>query len=163
MPASGLPVDRGHAGNCSRTRSLRRGSFGAAVAPTKLPQRPDASVINETIPLFYIGRNKAGRWVAREAHGRSGGLFLFRRSALRFAREESEPVGCAMMFLSDPLELDVASQPDRTVLPFAAPRRPPRFAVACVAAAVAAGRQLVARLPRVFASPRLHRETIERK
>jgi len=147
----GLPIDKGRGVHCNRTKSLRCGSFGAAVTPTAMPQRPDAGVINETIPLFYIGRNKAGRWVAREAQGRSGGIFLFRRSALRFAREESEPAGCAMMFVNAPLELDIATQQGNTVVPFAAPRRPPDVAAALVAPAVAAGRQLVARLLRAVA------------
>ena len=42
-----------------------------------------------------------------DAEGRRGGLFLSRRSAVRFAREESEPAGCALMFLKGRLELDV--------------------------------------------------------
>jgi len=38
----------------------------APVAATKFPQRPDARALSEAIPLFFIGRNKNGLWVARE-------------------------------------------------------------------------------------------------
>ena len=71
-----------------------------------LPNRPDARVLNRVIPLFFIGRNKNGFWLAREAGGRVGGMFLLRRSAVRFAREASTPHGCATMFLVNTFELD---------------------------------------------------------
>ena len=74
-------------------------------APDALPQRPDRSALSESIPLFYIGRNRNGFWVVRSADGRIGGLFVFKRSAVRFAREESEPAACALMFVAEPLEL----------------------------------------------------------
>jgi hypothetical protein len=80
---------------------------GAPRAAAKLPGRPDDRVLNESIPLFFIGHNKNGLWVAREAGGQTGGMFLFRESALRFAGQNSLPSGCAMMFLSESLELDV--------------------------------------------------------
>ena len=80
-------------------------------AALKLPQRPDATVLSESIPLFHIGRNKHGFWVAREADGRSGGLFLFKRSAIGFARKRSAPAGgCAIMILTEPFELDLENQ-----------------------------------------------------
>src|SRR5579862_5658226 len=85
-----------------------------AVSTTaQLPRRPDSSALSEAIPLFYIGRNKSGLWVVREAAGGSGGLFLFKQSAARFARRQSEPAGCAMMFLAEPFELDVANRGGR--------------------------------------------------
>ncbi len=83
------------------------------VAPgteTKFPQRPDARAHSEAIALFFIGRNKNGLWVAREAEGRTGGVFLLRRSALRFAKKNSAPAGCATMFLAERFELDVQNQ-----------------------------------------------------
>jgi hypothetical protein len=87
-----------------------RKSFAAPAQVARFPQRPDASVVNESIPLFYIGQNRKGAWVVREAEGRSGGLFLFKQSAVRFARRQSEPAGCAIMFLAEPVELDIDSQ-----------------------------------------------------
>jgi len=75
--------------------------FGATPrVPAILPNRPDARVLNRAIPLFFIGRNKHGFWLAREAKGRIGGMFLLRRSALRFAQEASARHGCATMFVA---------------------------------------------------------------
>ena len=55
--------------------------------PAALPKRPDSGVLNRSIPLFFISRNRHGFWLVREANGRAGGMFLLRRSALRFAQE----------------------------------------------------------------------------
>src|ERR1700722_17280542 len=97
------------ADNEPKSIKLRR-SHAAQPAVVNFPHRPDASIINESIPLFYIGQNKKGRWVVRESEGRSGGLFLFKQWAVRFARRQSEPSGCAIMFLAEPIELDIDSQ-----------------------------------------------------
>ena len=64
---------------------LPPGHFDGAAAD--LPDRPDASVLNEAIPLFFIGRNRNGLWLAREAGGKSGGMFLFK--GWRFASPSS--------------------------------------------------------------------------
>jgi hypothetical protein len=79
----------------------------SAGATARFPRRPDAGVLSESIPLFFIGRNTSGFWIAREAEARTGGMFLLKRSALRFARRNSAPIGCATMFLADRFELDV--------------------------------------------------------
>jgi hypothetical protein len=78
-------------------------------------RRPDLGVLSESIPLFFIARNRAGLWVAREAEGRTGGIFLFKTSALRFAVRSSEPRGCATMFLAEHLELDLANRGNRLI------------------------------------------------
>ncbi len=84
---------------------------GAHIAgPTKLPQRPSAEILSEAIPLFFIGRNDDGFWVAHESDGRIGGIFLRKRSALRFANRSAQPGGCAIMFLSERFELDVENK-----------------------------------------------------
>jgi hypothetical protein len=70
------------------------------------PRRPDAGVLSKSIPLFFIGRNRNGLWVAREAEGRTGGIFLLKQSALLFTQKHSAPVGCATMFLTESIELD---------------------------------------------------------
>jgi len=88
---------------------------GAASTITKFPRWPDSGAFSGSIPLFFIGRNSRGFWVAREAEGRTGGLFLFRRSALRFAEKSSAPLGCATMFLAEPFELDVENRGSRLV------------------------------------------------
>jgi hypothetical protein len=84
---------------------LVRGASASTVS--KFPRRPDRSILSESIPLYFIGRNKAGLWVAREAEGRAGGIFLLKRSALRFVATHGTLAGCATMLLSERIELDV--------------------------------------------------------
>jgi hypothetical protein len=74
---------------------------------TVFPQRPNSGVLSESIPLFFIGRSRFGLWLVREAQGRTGGVFLFKRSALRFANKSSTPASYATMHLNERLELDV--------------------------------------------------------
>ena len=90
----------------SRVRSQSPASSAAA---TGFPRRPGPGVLSESIPLFFVARNKAGFWIAREAEGRIGGVFLVRRSAQRFALKHGALTGCATMFLMDRFELDVAN------------------------------------------------------
>jgi hypothetical protein len=72
------------------------------------PFRPlDAGIVSDAIPAFFIGRNGDGFWVARDAKGRTGGLFLFKASAVSFARTQSGPAGCATIFPADRFELDL--------------------------------------------------------
>jgi len=70
----------------------------------------DPNVLSETIPAFFIGRNRAGLWVAREAKGRIGGIFLLKNSALSFAHAQSRPVACATIFPSERFELDLENE-----------------------------------------------------
>ena len=139
----------------------------ASAAATQLPRRPDASALSEAIPLFYIGRNKYGVWVARAAEGPSGGLFLFKQSAARFARKQSEPAGCAMMFLAEPFELDVENQGSRIAGLLAAAsevvaRRAPLLC-SFVGSVVAEWRKLIAEISDAFAAHRRHRDAIEKE
>jgi hypothetical protein len=70
----------------------------------------DPSIVSDSIPSFFIGRNSAGFWVAREATGRIGGLFVLKRSALSFAHAQSRPAGCAAIFPTEPFELDLENE-----------------------------------------------------
>jgi hypothetical protein len=70
----------------------------------------DPGIVNEAIPAFFIGRNKEGFWVARDAKGRIGGIFLLENSALSFARRNSRPAGCATIFPSERFELDLENK-----------------------------------------------------
>jgi len=70
----------------------------------------DPDVVSAAIPAFFIGRNRAGLWVAREAHGRVGGLFLFKSSAVDFANRRSAPARCALVFPTETFELDVENR-----------------------------------------------------
>jgi len=84
--------------------------MAALPTATRLPQPPDPSALSEAIPLFFIGRNKDGFWVARNADGSVGGIFLLKRSALRFANKNTEAGACATMFVSEGFELDIANK-----------------------------------------------------
>ena len=88
----------------------KRPTSPSAAKTPKIPQRPNPQALSESIPLFFVARNDNGFWVVREAEGRSGGIFLFKRSAVRFAENNSAPVGCATMFPTEQLELDVKNQ-----------------------------------------------------
>jgi hypothetical protein len=70
----------------------------------------DPDVVSAAIPAFFIGRNSAGLWVAREANGRVGGLFLFKISAVDFANRQSAPARCALVFPTETFELDVENR-----------------------------------------------------
>ena len=154
-----------YAGHGQGAATPRR-PFAAPATATQLPRRPDASALSEAIPLFYIGRNKNGVWVVREAEGRSGGLFFLKQSAVRFARRQSEPSGCAMMFLDEPIELEVATQVGRHAMPESATEKAARQApsvVAVIWSAVAEWRKLMARVSCGLASERRNRAAIEKE
>ena len=90
---------------------------------TKLPRRPDPSILSDAIPLFFIGQNRDGFWVARDADGRVGGIFVLKQSALQFADNNAPPVGCAKMFLSERFELDIENKGNSLIAYLGAVRR----------------------------------------
>jgi hypothetical protein len=143
----------------------RAGALHAAVPATKFPRRPDAGVLSESIPLYFIARNRHGFWVAREADGRGGGIFLRQRAAIGFAVRSSEPSGCATMVLKEKVELDVANQGSRLVAQLAAAvdivtRRAPNVA-GFVGSMIAEWRKLVKQISGALASERKHRAALE--
>jgi hypothetical protein len=152
------------ADNKPKSIKLRR-SHAAPPAVVNFPHRPDASIINESIPLFYIGQNKKGRWVVRESEGRSGGLFLFKQWAVRFARRQSEPFGCAIMFLAEPIELDIDSQGRcASLVPSAKSWSHPLSSVGNLATALAdVWRRFSALVSRNIVAQRRNRAAIERE
>ena len=70
----------------------------------------DPNVVNDSIPAFFIGRNADGLWVAREAKGRIGGLFILKRTAVSFAHEQGGAAVCATIFPSVQIELDLENE-----------------------------------------------------
>jgi hypothetical protein len=98
------------------TAATERESERSGILPTESPtviaqfQPLDPAVVNEAIPAFFIGRNKEGFWVARDAKGRIGGIFLLENSALSFAKRNSRPAGCATIFPSERIELDLENK-----------------------------------------------------
>ncbi len=133
----------------------------------QLPPRPDSSVLNDSIPLFFIGRNAAGCWVARESEGRCGGLFLLRRSAVRYAKTSSAPAVCATMLLNTPLELDLPNRgsrlADSLAVAIAIAERYTPLLVKFLRMAAAEWRNLVQQISRALASERRNRDTIEKE
>jgi hypothetical protein len=75
--------------------------------------RPGPEVVNASIPVFFIGRNRHGLWVARDAEGRHGGIFWRQQSALDFAHRSARPTGCAAVFPQVPFELDIENAGNR--------------------------------------------------
>jgi hypothetical protein len=99
------------------TATLERGGERQPISPADQPatvtapfRRLDPDILNETIPAFFVGRNREGFWVARDVNGRIGGIFLLENSALSFARRNSGAAGCATIYLSERFELDLKNQ-----------------------------------------------------
>jgi hypothetical protein len=91
-------------------RESEHSGISSADAPTTVAAqfRPlDPGIVNETIPAFFIGRNMEGFWIARDANGQIGGIFLLKDSAVSFARKNSPPTGYATIFPSERIELDL--------------------------------------------------------
>ena len=102
-------------GCCNGRESERSGILPTDESPTVTAQfRPfDPGIISDAIPAFFIGRNKEGFWVARDANGQIGGIFLHENSALSFAKRNSRPAGCATIFPSERFELDLENRGNR--------------------------------------------------
>jgi hypothetical protein len=97
--------------------SAAAGQDSARIWPADQPptvaapfQRLDPGIVNEAIPAFFIGRNRQGFWVARDANGTIGGIFLFESSAVEFAKRSSHPLACATIYPSERFELDQENQ-----------------------------------------------------
>jgi hypothetical protein len=127
--------------------------------------RPDDTVLSDSIPLFFIGRNQNGFWVAREAAGRCGGIFLFRSSAARFARRNSLAGGGATILVEHPIELELPNNGGRLVGLIATTidivKRHAPFVRNVIEVAVAQWRKLDLRISRTLAGHRRNRKAIE--
>jgi hypothetical protein len=62
-------------------------------------------------PLFMIGQDEQGHWVAQELNGVCGGLFVNRDAALRYVRSENGRRPQAVVMVSGILELDMKQKP----------------------------------------------------
>jgi hypothetical protein len=61
--------------------------------------------------LFFIGKNSRGNWVVQDQHHLSGGLFIDRAAALRFALFENGNQRQSVIMVPGVLELDLNSSP----------------------------------------------------
>ncbi len=122
-------------------------------------------MLSKSIPLFFISRDTDGFWIACEADFRIGGIFLSRRSALRFAERCSGPTRCATMTLSGPHSLDIENRGN----PLVARLRPRRRSVRrlgsrfriLAGAVYAAARRIGARWSRAYMEDRMLRAAME--
>lgn len=89
---------------CGVLRADRPGAITAQFRPL------DPGILNDSIPACFIGRNMEGFWVARDVNGQFGGIFLLENSALSFARQNSRPAGCATIYPSERIELDLENK-----------------------------------------------------
>jgi len=92
------------------TRPLPARNESLCAADTPL-LRPGPQDLSETIPVFFIGRNTHGHWVARGADGKSGGLFWRKQAAIRFARRSVWPARC--VFGQKPTTVSTPSSPPK--------------------------------------------------
>lgn len=85
----------------------------SGIRAARLFARPDASVLDPVIPVFFIGRNADRLWVVRNADARCGGLFFLRSSAMHYALRARLSFAPAVITLSDRVELDVVNSGNR--------------------------------------------------
>ena len=60
-------------------------------------------------PIFMIGRDSRGNWVAQEQSGARGGLFVDRAGAMKFAKFESGDHPHAVVWVNGILELNTSA------------------------------------------------------
>jgi len=60
-----------------------------------------------TTPLFLVGKDSLGRWVAQKQHGKTGGLFATRAAAIKFALFENGRRPDAIVSVPGVFELDM--------------------------------------------------------
>lgn len=97
--------------------------MGAMTCAATPFQRPGPDVLNKTIPAVFIGRNRDGLWVARDAEAKFGGLFWRKQAALDFAKASTAASGCAIVFPQRRFELDLPNHGNPLVTFLAAARR----------------------------------------
>jgi hypothetical protein len=161
-----LPKKTAFSKDVAATRLIVENRKQPTGGPRNFPQRPNLQVLSEAIPLFYICQNRHGFWVARDAGGRTGGVFLRKQSALRFVQRQSA-TGCAIMQLNEPIELDIENQGNRIAAPLGAiidlaTRRLPLL-TEFVGMVVTEWHKLVAQITGTLASGRRHRAAAERE
>lgn len=67
---------------------------------------PDLATLSpDPATPFLVGQDLEGRWLAVQAGGRRGGIFLNRDAALHYARDETGRREGAIRFAASPLRL----------------------------------------------------------
>ena len=68
---------------------------------------PPSSARCSKSPLFMIGKNRQGHWVVQDEQGLSGGLFIDRAQALKFAMFENGHRPQAVVMIPGVFELNM--------------------------------------------------------
>jgi hypothetical protein len=66
-----------------------------------------SSDLSDAVNSFVVGQNATGNWVALEAHGLAGGIFVSRDAALHYAEFETDHRPGAVRLASRSLDLKV--------------------------------------------------------
>jgi hypothetical protein len=74
-------------------------------------QEPPSTRSHLRSPLFFIGKNSRGNWVAQDQQHLSGGLFVDRAAAVRYALFENGNQPQSVIMVPGVLELDLNSAP----------------------------------------------------
>ncbi|WOH80357.1 hypothetical protein RX327_31810 [Bradyrhizobium sp. BEA-2-5] len=61
--------------------------------------------------IVFVGRNRAGNWIARERRGTFGGLFVNRAQALKYARLQTGHHPESIIEVTREIELDICTKP----------------------------------------------------
>ena len=86
---------------------------------TQEPPSPQPS--QSKSPLFFIGKDSRGNWVVQDQHHLSGGLFIDRAAALRFALFENGNQPQSVIMAPGIIELDLNGSPRITQQPQTSP------------------------------------------
>jgi hypothetical protein len=65
-------------------------------------------------PIFMIGQDSRGNWVAQEKSGARGGVFVDRAGALKFVKFETADHPHAVIWVNGILELNTSAMPAKT-------------------------------------------------
>jgi hypothetical protein len=82
-----------------------RGSLASKMGDVMIHQNIRAAQASSLSRLF-IGRDRDGHWMVKDARSRCGGLFANRIEAIRFAMYECQRRPQSVIMLPDGLELD---------------------------------------------------------
>jgi hypothetical protein len=108
--------ERGRVGRRADRRASAKGRFGKIRGKTVIQQDIKAANAVGSSCLF-IGQNRQGQWVVRDARSICGGLFENRTEAIRFAMYECQRRPQSVIMLPDGLELDLGLGGDLNVSP----------------------------------------------
>jgi len=65
---------------------------------------------SKATPLFLVGKDSRGRWVAQKQHGLTGGFFATQAAAIKFALFENGRRPEAVIAVPGVFELDMGGQ-----------------------------------------------------